>query len=162
MGTTRNSKSEHRSKAQYQEGTLTDVPRILLADDQKEMLRVVKLILSDDFTVVGTVYDGMRAIELAASLHPDVLVLDISMPGTNGIEAACYLKEHGSEVRVIFLTVHSDPEFVEAALSAGALGYVLKASLTTDLVPAIRAAMRGSIFISRSNEQPTDERQLHL
>ena len=129
---------------------MTTAPQVLLADDQEEILRTVALILGDEFDIVGLAENGLRAVDLATRLSPDVLVLDISMPVVNGIEAACYLKELGSPARVIFLTVHSDPEFVEAALSAGALGYVLKPSLATDLVPAIWAVMQGRTFISLS------------
>jgi DNA-binding NarL/FixJ family response regulator len=125
-------------------------PQVLLADDQEEMRRTVALILGTEFEVVGWAENGLRAVDLATRLSPDVLVLDISMPVVNGIEAACYLKEHGSSARVIFLTVHSDPEFLEAALSTGALGYVLKPCLATDLVPAIWAVMQGHTFISPS------------
>jgi DNA-binding NarL/FixJ family response regulator len=129
-------------------------PRILLADDQEEMLQAVILTLSDEFNVVGTAENGMRALDLAKRLTPDVMVLDICMPVVNGIEAACRLKQVGSYARVVFLTVHDDPEFVDAALSAGALGYVLKPSLATDLIPAIWAAMQGEQFISPSIIQP--------
>ena len=129
---------------------MTTAPQVLLADDQEEILRTVALILGAEFDIVGCAKNGLRAVDLATRLSPDVLVLDISMPVVNGIEAACYLKELGSPARVIFLTVHSDPEFVEAALSAGALGYVLKPSLATDLVPAIWAVMQGRTFISLS------------
>jgi DNA-binding NarL/FixJ family response regulator len=143
--------SQHRTSALPLEvGTLTAVPRILLADDQKEMLQTVNLILSDDFTVVGSVENGLRAVDLAMTLSPDVLVLDISMPVVDGIEAAHRLKELGSCARIIFLTVHVDHEFVEAALSVGALGYVLKPCLATDLVPAIWTVLQGNIFVSPS------------
>jgi DNA-binding NarL/FixJ family response regulator len=123
-------------------------PTILLADDQQEILEPVKSILSCEFTVLGTAEDGMHAVELARNLKPDILVLDISMPVVNGIEAACQLRGNASQIRVIFLTVHSDPEFVEAALAAGALGYVLKAFVAAELVPAVWAAVHGEIFIS--------------
>lgn len=131
-----------------EEAVAAAIPRILLADDQAEMLQSINLFLSEDFMIVGTVEDGKRAVELATSLRPDVLVLDISMPVLNGIEAASRLKELGSRARIIFLTVHADPEFVEAALSAGALGYVLKGFLVTDLVPAIWTVMQDHVFIS--------------
>jgi DNA-binding NarL/FixJ family response regulator len=131
-------------------GIFMTAPRILLADDQEEMLRTIVLVLGNEFDIVGTAQNGQRAIELARTLSPDVLVLDISMPVVNGIEAALCLKELGFSARVIFLTVHEDPDFVEAAQSAGALGYVLKDSLSTDLVPAIGAVMRGDIFTSPS------------
>lgn len=131
-----------------EEAAVAAIPRILLADDQAEMLQSINLVLSEDFMIVGTVEDGKSAVDLATSLQPDVLVLDISMPVLNGIEAASRLKELGSRARIIFLTVHADPEFVEAALSAGALGYVLKGFLVSDLVPAIWAVMQDHIFIS--------------
>jgi DNA-binding NarL/FixJ family response regulator len=132
------------------ERAVTSVPRVLLADDQEEMLETVVLILRDEFNVVGTAENGGSAVELASRLSPDVLILDIAMPVVNGIEVAWRLKALGSQAKVIFLTVNSDPEFVDAALSAGAVGYVLKPSLATDLVPAIRAAIRGNTFISPS------------
>ncbi len=143
--------SQHRTSSLLREvGTVTSAPRILLADDQEEILQAVNLILRDDFTVVGSVENGLRAVDLAMTLSPDVLVLDISMPVVDGIEAACRLKELGSGARIIFLTVHVDHEFVEAALSLGALGYVLKPCLATDLVPAIWTVLQGNIFVSPS------------
>lgn len=125
-------------------------PRVLLADDQEEVLRTVALILKGTFDVVAVAENGKRAVELAAKLSPDVLVLDIAMPMGNGIEVACRLQALGCHAKVVILTMSSDREFVEAALAAGSLGYVLKASLATDLVPAIWAAMQGRTFISPS------------
>jgi DNA-binding NarL/FixJ family response regulator len=133
---------------------VTITPRVVLADDQKEILHSVVLTLGDAFSVVGTAENGAAAVELATALSPDVLVLDICMPVQNGIEAACHLKELGSMARVVFLTVNTEPEFVEAALFTGALGYVLKQSLASDLVPAIWAAMEGATFISPSMHLP--------
>jgi DNA-binding NarL/FixJ family response regulator len=131
------------------ETTMT-APRILLADDQEEMLRTVAMVLGEEFNIIGTAEDGKHAVELATQLSPDVLVLDISMPIVNGIEVAARLKELGSHARVVFLTVHTDPDFVEAAWSAGAFGYVLKECLAVDLAPAIRAVMQGNTFTSPS------------
>jgi len=125
-------------------------PRILLADDHEEMLETLAGILEDEFQIVGTANNGMRALELAASLTPDIVVLDISMPEVNGLEAAWRLREEGSLARVVFLTAHNDPELVEAAVSAGALGYVLKSHLATDLASAIWQASVGKTFISPS------------
>jgi DNA-binding NarL/FixJ family response regulator len=130
------------------------VPRILLADDQQEILEAVKSILSREFEVVGTAENGMHAVELAMDLKPDILVLDISMPLVNGIEAACQLKGKASRIRIVFLTAHTDPEFVEAALAAGALGYVLKAFVAGELVKAIWDAFHGEIFISEGIHMP--------
>ena len=130
--------------------TVTIAPRVVLADDQEEMLKTVVLILRDEFSVIGTAENGAGAVDLATRLSPDILVLDICMPVENGIEAAYHLRELGSTARVVFLTVSTEPEFVEAAFFAGALGYVLKQSLVSDLVPAIWAAMDGATFISPS------------
>ena len=123
-------------------------PRIVLADDQEEMLRTIALILGDEFNIIGTAENGKRAVDLTTKLSPDVLVLDISMPEVNGIEAASRLRALGSRARVVFVTVNTDPDFVEAARCAGALGYVLKESLALDLAPAIRAAVEGNSFTS--------------
>jgi|HubBroStandDraft_2_1064218.scaffolds.fasta_scaffold46204_2 DNA-binding NarL/FixJ family response regulator len=122
--------------------------RILLADDQPEMLETVTRLLKEEFNVIGTVANGKRAIEAAARLAPDLVVLDISMPVLNGIEAAARLKESGSLAKAIFLTVNEDPHIVEAALSVGGRGYVLKQRLATDLIAAIRHVLSDRIFVS--------------
>ncbi len=81
---------------------MTMTPRVVLADDQNEILQSARQILGNEFRIVGTAENGAGAVELAARLSPDVLVLDISMPVQNGIEAACHLKELGSTTRVVF------------------------------------------------------------
>lgn len=126
------------------------VPRILLADDQEEMRQKVAGLLESEFHVVGAVENGERVMEAVPSLTPDILVLDICMPVLNGIEAAARLKESGFPGKVIFLTVHEDADFFQAARSVGALGYVLKSSLTDDLLPAVRRALAGNTFVSPS------------
>jgi DNA-binding NarL/FixJ family response regulator len=128
----------------------TAIPRVFLADDQEEMRRTVAQVLDGEFQIVGTAENGAGVLELTPNLSPDVLVLDISMPVVTGIEAALRLRQAGSKVKVIFLTVHDDLDFVEAAMSVGALGYVLKQSMATDLVAAVWKALEGSIFISPS------------
>jgi DNA-binding NarL/FixJ family response regulator len=125
-------------------------PRVLLADDQEEMLETLVEMLKADFQIVGTAENGMRVLELVPRLFPDVVILDISMPALNGIEAASRLREECSRAKVIFLTVHEDTDFVVAAMSAGAFGYVLKSCLATDLVPAIWKALEGRTFVSPS------------
>lgn len=124
--------------------------RILLADDQKEMLETVAQLLQGEFVIVAAVENGKRVIEAVATLDPDVLVLDISMPIMSGLEAATRLKVSGAKAKVIFLTVYEDPDMVEAAFSAGALGYVLKGRIATDLVPAMREVLQDRIFVSPS------------
>jgi two-component system response regulator DegU len=114
--------------------------RVLLADDHEEMLDRIASLLAVECKVVGTATDGQQALDAAMELKPDVLVLDISMPVMNGIEAARRLKEAGSETRIVFLTVHDDPDFVREALEAGAQGYVIKQRIVSDLVAAIKKA----------------------
>lgn len=125
-------------------------PTILLADDHEEIRRTVAQLLEGEFHVIGKVENGKRVLELAATLDPDILVLDICMPVLNGIEAAVRLKECGVHAKIIFLTVHEDPDFFEAARSVGALGYVLKSSVTHDLRAAVRRALEGNTFVSPS------------
>ena len=114
--------------------------RVLLADDHEAMLDRVTRLLATECNVVGTATDGQQALDAAMELEPDVLVLDISMPVMNGIETARRLKEAGSETRIVFLTVHDDPDFAREALEAGALGYVIKQRIASDLVAAIKKA----------------------
>jgi DNA-binding NarL/FixJ family response regulator len=112
------------------------------------MLERVAGLLKTECNVVGTVTDGQQALEAALDLKPDVLVLDISMPVMNGIETAHHLKKAGVEARIVFLTVHDDPDFAREAVEAGALGYVIKPRIASDLVAAIREAYAGRLFLS--------------
>jgi DNA-binding NarL/FixJ family response regulator len=123
-------------------------PRVLLADDLPEILEMVTYLLRDDFDIVGYAQDGEEAIKAAATLNPDLFVLDIEMPFRNGIEVAAHLRDSGCRAKVIFLTVHDDSDYVEAAWSVGALGYVLKSRIASDLLPAVREALKGHRFIS--------------
>jgi DNA-binding NarL/FixJ family response regulator len=109
--------------------------------------RAVRL-LEPEFEVVGVVRDGSALLEAASKIQPDVCVIDISMPVINGIEAATRLKASGSTATIIFLTVHEDPDFVQAALETGALGYVLKSRMASDLRVAVKGAMDGQLFVS--------------
>ena len=117
------------------------VVRILLADDSPSMLQAARLILEPEFQIVGTVDDGEAVLEAMQSLKPDILILDISMGLMNGLEAARLLTRIGSKAKIVFLTVHKDQEFVEEAFSAGAMGYVIKPRLGTDLLIAVREAL---------------------
>ena len=123
---------------------------VLLADDQEVFLSVERRLLEPEFEVGGTVRDGQAAVEAVTRLAPDVLVLDVSMPVLDGIAAARTLRAAGSRAKIVFLTVHGDPDYVRAALAAGALGYVVKCRLASDLVPALRDALAGRSFVSPS------------
>ena len=131
------------------------VVRILLADDSPSMLQAARLILEPEFQIVGTVDDGEAVLEAMQSLEPDVLILDISMGLMNGLEAARLLTRIGSKAKIVFLTVHKDQEFVEEAFSAGAMGYVTKPRLGTDLLIAVREALMGHTFVSPDMISPS-------
>lgn len=123
--------------------------RVLMADDHKDMLDYVSNFLASDCCeVVAAVGDGQAALQAAAQFLPDVVVLDISMPVLNGIQAAKALLEAGSNAKIVFLTVDKDPETCRIALATGALGYVLKSRLGTDLITAIKLATEGRRFVS--------------
>ena len=137
-----------------------DRPRIIVADDHDVMLDTVSALLQPDFEVVGTVNNGGDLIREAHRLQPDVIVLDITMPVLNGIEAAHKMREAGLTARLVFLTVHEQASFVNACFDEGALGYVTKSRLRTDLIPAIRDAISGHHFISPS--LPRERRRTDL
>ena len=127
--------------------------RVLIADDHETILARVRSVLSNEFEIVGTVTNGRDAVKEVRRLDPDVLVIDISMPVLDGLQAVSELQSTNRRTKVVFLTVHEDPDFVTAALSAGASGYVTKSHLTTDLVPAIREALEGHNYVSQSIPQ---------
>lgn len=105
-------------------------------------------LLEREFEIVGTVPDGRALIEADTQMKPDVCVVDISMPFICGLEAVTELKRNGSTSKFVILTVNEDPDFVQAAIDAGALGYVVKARMGSDLHPAIRSAMAEQFFVS--------------
>jgi len=117
------------------------IARVLLADDHAEILARVADVIAGEFEIVASVANGLDLIAAAARLDPDVVVLDITMPGINGIEAARQLRRAGCRAKVVFLSVHEDPDYVRAAMDAGGAGYVAKAQLVSHLVPAIRQAL---------------------
>ena len=122
--------------------------RVLLADDNAVVLDRVGVLLRPSFEVVGSVTNGQELLSAGIRLAPDVIVADITMPVLSGIEAAQQLREAGSRARFVFLTIHNEWEFVEACVAQGAFGYVAKAHMKTDLIPAIKAALLGRTFIS--------------
>jgi DNA-binding NarL/FixJ family response regulator len=123
--------------------------RVLIADDLETVLEAVVALLRDSFNVVGMASDGQTALTTILKLEPDLVVLDISMPGMTGIDVARELKSRGNSARIVFLTVHEDSDIIATCLSAGALGYVLKALMDSDLIPAMNEALAGRVFVSR-------------
>ena len=128
----------------------TDVRRlrVLVADDHRPMLDSLVRLLTKDFEIVARVSDGVAAVDAATREEPDLLVLDIAMPGLNGIAAAARLKSSGSRAKVVFVTMHYHREFVEKALELGEVGFVAKDRLVMDLLPAIHAVRAGKSFVS--------------
>ena len=124
--------------------------RIILADDHPEVVTELRAVLEEEFDVVATVGDGNALVAAAERLAPDVIVTDIAMSGLNGIAAAGEILRRNSAARIVFVTVHKEPEIVQKGLAAGALGYVLKLTAGDDLVPAIRAVLQGKCHLSPS------------
>jgi len=122
--------------------------RVLLADDHRAILERVKGLLDSGFEVVGAVDNGQALVAMARELNPDVAVVDIEMPVLDGLEAARQIKKLGGQVKVIFLTVHEDPDMISLCFQAGALGYVIKSRLASDLIPAIQLASTNHTFVS--------------
>jgi DNA-binding NarL/FixJ family response regulator len=123
--------------------------RVVLADDHQSVIARVRAVLGEEFEVIDTAENGDQAVNSVLLLDADVLVIDISMPVLNGFQAATRLQRTNSRAKVIFLTIHEDPDFVTAAFAAGASGYVIKSRLNTDLIPAIREALLGNTFVSQ-------------
>jgi DNA-binding NarL/FixJ family response regulator len=132
------------------EGITVSKIRVVLADDHREVIAKVRGVLGDEYDVLETAENGQQAVTAVLALDPDVLVTDISMPLLNGLQAARSIQKTNPRVKIIFLTIHEDRDFIAAAFSAGATGYVTKRRLSIDLVFAIEEALKGHTFVSNS------------
>jgi DNA-binding NarL/FixJ family response regulator len=121
---------------------------ILLADDHPHFPELIKKLLEPTFEVIGSVCNGQSLIEASLKMKPDVIITDISMPVLNGIEAVVRLKRLGSRSSVIFLTLHSDTDFVRVCFATGANGFVSKPQAFTQLLTAISEVLAGRSFVS--------------
>jgi DNA-binding NarL/FixJ family response regulator len=119
-----------------------------LADDHLEFLEAEIALLRPHFELVGTATDGASLISEVERLNPDVVVVDITMPVMNGIDAVRKLVDSGSAAKFVFLTINTREEFVDACLKAGARGYVWKSRMKVHLIPAINAALEDLLYIS--------------
>ena len=126
----------------------TQPVRVLLVDDNEAVLARTAAVLTPGCIIVGSAKDGPAAIKAAASLQPEVIVLDISMPGMTGLEVASLLRQAHSTAAVVFLTVHDEEEFVQAANAVGGIGYVIKPRIASDLMKAVQEARAGRPFVS--------------
>jgi len=124
------------------------VPRILLADDHPMVLEGVAKLVEEFGEVVGKVEDGRALLEAASRLNPDVVVMDISMPSLNGLEAARHLQKLVPHCKIIFLTMHGDSAYVTAAFETGASGYLLKRSAGSELKQAVKTVLAGRQYVT--------------
>ena len=120
----------------------------MLADDHKIVLDGLRSLLEPEFELAGTVEDGRTLVSSAQKLRPDVIVVDVSMPLLNGIEAVRQIKKTDSHVKIIFLTMHPDVTYAIRAFEAGASGYVLKHSASSELITAIHEAIKGRSYVT--------------
>jgi DNA-binding NarL/FixJ family response regulator len=129
---------------------------VILADDNKEMRDTVVRLLEPEFDIIGAVADGRALVEAVTELKPEIGIIDISMPIMNGIQAAAEIKRLGSDMKIIFLTVNEDCDFVRAAFETGATGYVVKRQMASDLHTAIEETLAGRTFVSAGCEVAND------
>ncbi len=122
--------------------------RLLLADDHALVVAGLRKLLEPEFDVVGTVADGRSLLDAAQRLTPDVILLDISLPLLNGIDAARAVRKALPDIKVVFVTMHSDPDYVSEAFRAGGSGYVLKRSAASELGTAIREVLAGRDYLT--------------
>lgn len=128
------------------------VTRILIVDDFVPWQHLVLWLLEPEtgLQIISTAVDGTEAVQKAEELKPDLILMDLSLPGMNGIEATRQTRIVSPGSKVLFLTHHSEPDIVQAAFDAGASGYVLKSDFNADLIPGVRAVLLGQKFVSRS------------
>ncbi len=131
--------------------------RVLLADDHKFLVEACLKLLEPCFDVVGIATNGRELLECTPKLQPDVVVLDIGMPLMNGLEAARALKKMRPGIKLIFLTSHEDPDLAAEAIKIGAAGYLLKTSAASELVKAIRDALRGRMYATPAVTRAVEE-----
>ncbi len=123
-------------------------PRIILADDHNVVSAGIRKILEPEFDLVCVVEDGRSLVDAAERLQPDLAIVDISLPVMNGFEAARHIRKVAPHTRIVFMTMHSDPDYVKEAVQLGALGYILKRCAASELVLAIQEALKGRRYVT--------------
>jgi len=128
------------------------VVRILVVDDFVPWQHLILRLLESEtkLQIISTAVDGTEAVQKAEELQPDLILMDLGLPGMNGIEATRQIAIVAPGSKVLFLTHHSEPDMIQAAFDAGASGYVFKSDFNADLIPGVRAALLGQKFVSRS------------
>ena len=132
-------------------------PRVLIADDHAMLREAFQKFLERDCEVVGSVADGRTLLDLAPKVRPDIILLDISMPLLNGLDAGLQLKRIMPHVRLVFLTVNDDPDFVKQAFRNGASAYLLKDCAVAELYKAVESVMRGKSYVTPLIMQGSEE-----
>ena len=127
-------------------------PRIVIADDNQEIVGTVSRIIDSRYELVGVCNDGESAVRLISKLKPDVALLDIFMPGLDGIEVVSRLRVSETKTKVVILTSMEGPDYVNLALNAGANGFVVKKQMHRDLHKAIETVLSGAVFVSLAGE----------
>ncbi len=133
---------------------MTKKPRLLMADDHSIMLAGLRKLVEGTCEVVGAVEDGRALVEAAERLRPDLILIDISMPLLNGMDAARQIKKSVPDAKLIFLTMHASPVFATEALQTGASGYLLKQSAASELPLAIDTVLKGQIYLTPTITKP--------
>jgi RNA polymerase sigma factor (sigma-70 family) len=134
--------------------------RVIIADDHSILLAGLRRLVEDTCEVVGTVEDGRALVAAAEQLKPDLIVLDISMPLLNGLDAARQVKKSVPEAKLLFLTMHASPTYATEAFKVGASGYLLKQSAASELPQAIEAVLNGQTYLTPSITKPVLDRML--
>jgi DNA-binding NarL/FixJ family response regulator len=129
---------------------LTRRNSILLADDHSLILAGIRSLLDGHYDIVDQVRDGRALVDAAVRLKPDLVILDISLPLLNGIDAARQIKKVWPEAKLLFLTMHASPAYLKEAMGAGGMGYIVKSSATDELHSAVQKTLKGQIYISPS------------
>jgi len=135
-------------------------PRVLMADDHSILLAGVRKLLEERYDVVGMVEDGRALLEAAERSKPDLILVDISMPLLNGLDAVRRLKKSQPDVKLLFLTMHASPQYATEAFKAGGNGYLLKQSAVSELPQAIEAVLQGKYYLTPSIAKPVIEKAL--
>jgi DNA-binding NarL/FixJ family response regulator len=124
------------------------LPRVILADDHTILVEAFRKLLEPHYEIVATVSDGRSLLETSPKLNPDAVVVDIGMPLMNGLEAGIRLKQLMPRIKLIFLTMNTDPDLALEAMRSGASGYLLKTSAAEELIRAIRLALKGASYVT--------------
>ncbi|MEJ2230592.1 MAG: response regulator transcription factor [Nitrospirales bacterium] len=122
--------------------------RILMADDHKLVLQSIRTLLEEEFRIIGEIQDGKEVVKRAQELRPEVVLLDISLKPVNGFIIAEELKKRLPHIKIVFVTMHTEPTFVMRAFKIGAAGYVLKHNAASELVDAINAVVKNGHYLS--------------